>query len=94
MPQMSSYIKELEDYDELEASIIKATKINKVLKALIKLKTIPKDEEFKFRERSVEILAKWDKPMAHNGAGADQKKDVPATNGVPMEVDDTVFTED
>ena len=82
MPQMSSYIKKLENYGELEVSIIKATKINKVLKALIKLNTIPKDEEFKFRERSMEMLTKWNKLLGNDGADPDDKKDAPATNGV------------
>ena len=44
MAAMSNYIKKLEGYGELEAGIIRKTKINKVLKALIKLNTIPKDE--------------------------------------------------
>lgn len=85
MPQMSSYIKKLENYGELEVSIIKATKINKVLKALIKLNTIPKDEEFKFRERSMEMLTKWNKLLGNDGADADDKKEAPATNGVHKE---------
>jgi hypothetical protein len=85
MPQMSSYIKKLENYGELEVSIIKATKINKVLKALIKLNTIPKDEEFKFRERSMEMLTKWNKLLGNEPADADDKKDEPATNGVHKE---------
>lgn len=79
---MSSYIKKLENYGDLEVSIIKATKINKVLKALVKLNTIPKDEEFKFRERSIEMLTKWNKLLGNEPADADDKKDEPATNGV------------
>ena len=85
MPQMSSYIKKLENYGDLEVSIIKATKINKVLKALVKLNTIPKDEEFKFRERSIEMLTKWNKLLGNEPAEADEKKDEPATNGVHKE---------
>jgi hypothetical protein len=85
MPQMSSYIKKLENYGDLEVSIIKATKINKVLKALVKLNTIPKDEEFKFRERSIEMLTKWNKLLGSEPAEADEKKDEPATNGVHKE---------
>lgn len=85
MPQMSSYVKKLENYGDLEVSIIKATKINKVLKALIKLNTIPKDEEFKFRERSMEMLKKWNKLLGNEPADADDKKDEPATNGVHKE---------
>jgi hypothetical protein len=90
MAAMSNYIKKLEGYGELEAGIIRTTKINKVLKALIKLNTIPKDEEFNFRGRSVELLGKWNKLLGtdgtgdENGAGpssAVEKDDKPTTNG-------------
>jgi hypothetical protein len=90
MAAMSNYIKKLEGYGDLEASIIRTTKINKVLKALIKLNTIPKDEEFNFKGRSVELLSKWTKLLGtdgtgdENGAGpssAVEKEDKPTTNG-------------
>ena len=61
MKQMSEFITKLEGYSDLEVSIIRATKINKVLKGILKLEEIPKDAEFKFRERSTELLAKWNK---------------------------------
>jgi len=64
---MSNYIKKLEGYGDLEAGIIRTTKINKVLKALIKLNTIPKDEEFNFKGRSVELLSKWTKLLGTDG---------------------------
>lgn len=89
---MAQYIKKLEDYENLEVSIIRTTKINKVLKAMIKLNTIPKDEEFSFRKRSVDLLGKWNKllgaePTEGDGP-ADEKetgKSTPATNGVHEE---------
>lgn len=90
MSAMSNYIKKLEGYGDLEAGIIRTTKINKVLKALIKLNTIPKDEEFNFKGRSVELLSKWTKLLGtdgtgdENGAGpssAVEKEDKPTTNG-------------
>ncbi|ODH45204.1 hypothetical protein ACO22_00317 [Paracoccidioides brasiliensis] len=59
MENMSNYIQKLESYADLEVSIIRTTKINKVLKAIIKLNSIPKDEEFNFRGRSINILNKW-----------------------------------
>ncbi|KKZ65044.1 hypothetical protein EMCG_09067 [[Emmonsia] crescens] len=59
MASMSNYIQKLESYSDLEVSIIRTTKINKVLKAIIKLNSIPKDEEFNFRGRSINILNKW-----------------------------------
>ena len=81
MPSMSDFVTKLEGYADLEVSIIRATKINKVLKAILKLGTIPKEDEFNFKTRSQALLDKWNKLLA-----VDQ--DVPATpttNGVPQD---------
>jgi hypothetical protein len=60
MTTMSSYFTRLERVaDDLEVSIIRATKINKVLKMIVKLNSIPRDEEFQFRRRAINILSKW-----------------------------------
>lgn len=61
MKQMSEYITKLEGYSDLEVSIIRTTKINKVLKAILKLDEIPKEADFKFKDRSTELLGKWNK---------------------------------
>ena len=81
---MSEFISKLETYADLEVSIIRSTKINKVLKNIIKLASIPKDEEFNFKKRSHELLAKWNKILVDEpGAGpADDKDEPSATNGV------------
>ena len=89
---MSTYLKKLEDYPELEASIIRGTKIHKVLKAMIKLQSIPRDAEYGFKKRSVELLAKWTQVLnesAGDDKGGDkadddkepEKKEAPVTNG-------------
>ena len=49
----------LDKYADLEVSIIRATRINKVLKRIIRLDSIPKDEKYNFRRRSIDILGKW-----------------------------------
>lgn len=91
MPQMSNYIKKLEHYADLEVTIIRQTKINKVLKALIKLNTIPRDEEFQFRKRSLELLTAWNKilgaepPDAADIGGEKEENASPATNGIHAE---------
>ena len=92
MATMSSFIGKLENYGDLEVSIIRSTKINKVLKALIKLNTIPKDEEFNFKSRSVDLLGRWNKALgadstADEAAGPSGvgKEDQPTTNGVHKE---------
>lgn len=93
MSQMATYIKKLEAYgDNLEVAIIRTTKINKVLKGIIKLNSIPKDEEFHFRERSVKLLGVWNQLL-----GAEPPEDKPVekekespttTNGVQKEAED------
>lgn len=74
---MSDYIGHLENFVDLEVSIIRATKINKVLKAILKLESIPREDEFNFKDRSQKLLDKWNKLMAGDGAPAPA-----ATNGV------------
>ncbi len=81
MSTMATYIKKLEGYADLEVSIIRTTKINKVLKALIKLNTIPRDEEFQFRKRSVDLLGQWNKILGAEPADGDADKEN-TTNGV------------
>ncbi|TVY17945.1 PWWP domain-containing protein 3 [Lachnellula arida] len=64
MKQMSEFVTKLEGYADLEVSIIRATKINKVLKAILKLSNIPKEDEFQFKPRSTALLDKWNKLLA------------------------------
>lgn len=64
MKQMSEFVTKLEGYADLEVSIIRATKINKVLKAILKLNNIPKEDEFQFKPRSTALLDKWNKLLA------------------------------
>lgn len=78
MKQMAEYITLLENFSGMEVSIIRATKINKVLKAILKLDSIPREEEFNFKARSKTLLDKWNKLMAD---GASAPADAPV-NGV------------
>lgn len=78
MKSMSDYVQMLENFKDLEVSIIRATKINKVLKAILKLDSIPKEEEFHFKDRSHALLEKWNKLMAGDGTPAPTT----ATNGI------------
>ncbi len=64
MTAMSDIFDRLEQYADLEPAIIRATKINKVLKGIIKLNSIPKDEEHKFKKRSADLLSAWNKALA------------------------------
>ncbi len=80
---MSDYVTKLEGYPDLEVSIIRATKINKVLKAILKLENIPKEEDFQCKHRSQVLLDKWNKLLAVDGTPAPAPGAAPAvTNGV------------
>jgi hypothetical protein len=68
MSLMSDYLKQLEVHDDLEAEVIKKTKVHKVLKAIIKLETIPMEEDFNFKKRSNELLGKWSNSLANEAA--------------------------
>ena len=87
---MSDFLHELEAFPDLESGIIRTTKIHKVLKAMIKLPSIPLDEEFHFKDRSVTLLGKWNEILsADTAGGAGDKEDdarpeasaPPTTNG-------------
>ena len=74
---MSEFLGELEAFPDLEGSIIRATKIHKVLKAMIKLPSIPLDEEYEFKSRSHDLLAKWNEILSNdpNAGPTGQKKE-------------------
>jgi hypothetical protein len=76
MPAMSEYIASLENFPDLEVSIIRSTKINKVLKAILKIESIPKEDEFHFKDRSSKLLAKWNQIL-----DGTSETPVVATNG-------------
>ena len=69
LQSMSDFLAELETYPDLESSIIRATKIHKVLKAMLKLPTIPLDGQYKFKNRSADLLGKWNEILAIDNTG-------------------------
>lgn len=85
---MSEFLGELEEYPDLEGSIIRVTKIHKVLKQILKLNSIPLEEEFHFKDRSRDLLAKWNETLANDPTGTGDKEDgkeaeEPKTPGAP-----------
>lgn len=82
MRLMSDYIGKLEGFPDLEVSIIRATKINKVLKAILKLENIPKEPEFNFKSRSQVLLEKWNKLLSADSAPAAATAPAAEANGV------------
>jgi hypothetical protein len=87
MANMSDYLKQLEAHADLEADIMKKTKVHKVLKAIVKLNSIPQEEEFNFKLRSSELLVKWNTALAAEPEGAvgTTPATESATNGVKHE---------
>ena len=61
---------------------MRATKINKVLKNILKLDSIPKEQEFEFKKRSQSLLDKWNKILAADAAAAPAAPTTTSTNGV------------
>lgn len=89
MKQMSEFVTKLEGYADLEVSIIRVTKINKVLKAILKLSVIPKEEEFQFKPRSQTLLDKWNKLLAsEQGTPAAAPTTANGTSPVKTEAED------
>lgn len=81
MAKMSEYFTQLEALDDLEQSVIRTTKIHKVLKAILKLSSIPMDEEYNFKSRSTALLTTWQKVLndgAEAGAEDGDKTEVAA----------------
>lgn len=70
MKLMSEFIDKLEAYVDLEVSIIRQTKINKVLKAILKLHNIPMEEKYQFKLRSQKLLDEWNKLLANDTENA------------------------
>ena len=92
---MSDFLHELEAYPDLESSIIRTTKIHKVLKAMIKLPSIPLDEEYHFKDRSVALLGKWNEILsADTGHSGDKDEDKPEASAAPYTNGDAKSTEE
>ncbi|KAF2674934.1 hypothetical protein BT63DRAFT_24523 [Microthyrium microscopicum] len=77
MDIMAEHLRTLESFPDLEASIIRQTKINKLLKAVIKVPDLPRDEEFQFKDRCHKLLATWTESL-----NADEDKTPAVENGV------------
>lgn len=78
---LSDYLVKLEQLPDLETEIIRATKINKVLKAMLKLDSIPKEEEFNFKPRSQALLEKWNKLLQEEGPASAAPEEANGVNG-------------
>lgn len=87
MATMATYFDKLEKHADLEVSIIRATKINKVLKMIVKLDTIPRDEEFQFRHRAIGILTSWKSVLESDVPAPSDKEAKSTANGAHKDDD-------
>lgn len=90
---MSDYVQKLEMYDDLDATLVASTKINKVLKGVVKLASIPKEEEYHLRQRSHDLLQKWNhlfvaEPETPTAATSAAREDADINGTDPVEKDD------
>lgn len=88
MPTMAEFLAQLEGYENLEPAIIRNTKIHKVLRGIVKLASIPEDEQHQFKKRSAALLGEWNKRMDADTESApasavEAPKEAEATNGEP-----------
>ncbi|KXT04958.1 hypothetical protein AC578_10304 [Pseudocercospora eumusae] len=83
MAAMAEFFGQLEAYETLEPSIIRQTKIHKVLKAIVKLASVPKDDEFGFKRRSTTLLDVWNKRMEADGGDAAPQSAVEKETSAP-----------
>jgi hypothetical protein len=56
---MLAYLKKVKEFKSPSPSVIRATKINKVLKRIRKLGEILGDSKFYFKEQAASLLRKW-----------------------------------
>lgn len=86
---MADFITKLEKLENLEVDIIRATKINKVLKAILKLKEIPREDDFHFKPRSQALLDIWNKVLEAPPAEASGNELTQAMDGIAIEGSDS-----
>lgn len=95
--QLSGFIPKLGKYSDLEVSIIRKTKIHKVLKMIVKLSNIPHDEVYHVRQRAIDILSQWKNVLDSDTAGPaeDKEEEVkPKENGLQKEESEDLDTKE
>jgi hypothetical protein len=61
MALMNEFFREIETHTSLEDSIIRTTKIDEVLRDILKLDSIPCEKKYKFKKRCRNLLESWSK---------------------------------
>ena len=59
MDHMNKTLKLVEEYGGITADVLRTTKIGKVMRRIVQLPQIPRDDEFSFKERAEKLCDKW-----------------------------------
>ncbi|UZJ53786.1 hypothetical protein CBS101457_003106 [Exobasidium rhododendri] len=59
LDELDKTMKQVEGYEGITADVLRVTKIGKVMRRVVQLPSIPRDEEFKFKERAETLCEKW-----------------------------------
>lgn len=85
MADMADFFTQLEAHKDLEPTIIRKTKIHKVLKNIRRLDFIPQEEKYRFKARSADLLDHWNVGLSGSAEGdasvIESSTAAPATNG-------------
>jgi len=91
MPACDELFKLLENYNEMTIVHLSQSKIGKVMRHIQNKENIPRDEEFKFRDRARALVEKWQQQIpaskANGTAKDDTTKDTDAKVEDGMDVD-------
>jgi hypothetical protein len=84
MPAMADFFTKLEKFTEMDATILRATRIHKLPKAILRLESIPREDEFNFKSRSTGLLEMWNKMLSDAPQAAEENASAGA-NGAEEE---------
>jgi len=76
MPACDELFKLLENYNEMTIVHLSQSKIGKVMRHIQNKENIPRDEEFKFRDRARALVEKWQQQIPASKVNGTTKEDV------------------
>lgn len=86
MPACDELFKMLETFDQMTIVHLSQSKIGKVMRHIQNKENIPRDEEFKFRERARALVERWQQQIPASKANG-TTKDADAKGDDSMDVD-------
>lgn len=65
LSSISNVFKDLENFsDSINSDLLKVSKIHKVLKAITRVETLKRPDDYKFHDRSIDLILKWEPYIA------------------------------